>query len=185
MQLIPVYNFCLQVSTSDLENCIVGLHFFDKSPLDEPWARVLLSTWELLKDDPDKKFVIVSINNGSLSLSYFKNTFPEEYDDIPWYRLPCDGRKICRLLFIPLDNDDISSNAGHFIITERDKYQPLNYFALDVLELYGVEAFPFTLQRAVELEKKKQQRLGLCELLSPSAPLCRGCSTRSKVCMLL
>lgn len=165
----------------------MGLHFFCNSPLSDPWTIELLNAWKLLKDDPNKKFAIVSANEGGLSLSYFKNTFPEEYKDIPWYRLPYDGRKLCRLLHIPLDNYDydISSSAGHFVITERDRYQPLNFFALDVLKIYGIGAFPFTLERAVELEKKKQEKLELCKLLSPSVPLRRGCSTQSKVYVVL
>lgn len=144
-----------------------------------------MDTWKSLKDDPNKKFAIISINEVSTCLSRFKDKFQEEYRDIPWYTLPYDGRSLCRVLHIPLENDDISSNAGHFIIIEHDRYQPLNYFALDVLEIYGIGVFPFTLERVVEIEKKKQQKLKLCKLLSPSAPLRRGCSTCYKVCVYL
>lgn len=164
-----------KVRTSDLENHIVGLHFFDASEYDDCSPHVLLNTWNALKDDPSKKFAIVSINQVRFPLSIFKDMYQQRYKDIPWYRLPSDGRRLSRIF-------NIKSYTGRLIIINPDRYQPFNYFALDALEMYGIQAFPFTLERVLEIEKKKQQDLKLCELLPPSTPLRRGFSNCCKVC---
>lgn len=47
--------------------------------------------------------------------------------------------------------------AGNFIVLESDRYQPLSYFAFRILETFGANAYPFTLQMIVELAMSKQQ----------------------------
>lgn len=166
----------------------MGFHFFKNSPMDGWVVNLLLNTWKRLKTEiRNQKFVIISTNNINVSLAYFKIKFPEEYNSIPWYKLPYDGRSLSRCLHVPLECSRISESAGHFVVMQKDKYQPLNYFARDALELYGIEAFPFTLERVVLIEKKKQQEMSMFQLLPTCQPLLGGgCSTPSYVvCALM
>ncbi|KAL6539798.1 hypothetical protein OROHE_011569 [Orobanche hederae] len=97
---------------------------------------------------------------------------------------PFDGRRLCQLFNLVgfgrfYHRGDPES--GYFIILDPDKYQSVSYFAFNILEEFGNDAYPFTLEKAVTIAKSRQQKeLVLGKLLSSSAPLHRGGSTSSK-----
>lgn len=170
-----------RIHTSDLKGHTLGLHFIDISHRGDESTQILIDAWTALQDDTNKKFAIVTINDRTFCLSNLREIYQDKYKDIPWYTLPVDGRKLSNVFRV---SDYYGHNAGRFIILEPDRYQPFNYFALDVLEHYGIEAYPLTLERAVEIEKQNLHLFELSELLSPSAPLHTGCSDCIQVCMI-
>lgn len=171
---------CLQECTSKLEGKTVGLFFFVPGWFE--MARLILDTWNLLKDK-HQNFEIVLINEISVNHRFSKEAFKNEFGCIPWYSLPTDGRKLCHIFKLGgIILDETLPNAGYFIVLQADKYQPLSYFAYDILEEFGVDSYPFTLEAAVRTVMIQQQKtLALSKLLSPSAPLFRGTSTSYKV----
>lgn len=87
-------------------------------------------------------------------------------------------------------DDKISRNAGAFIILDPNK--SLSYFALDILQIFGIEAFPFNLENIVKVAKRNQHKaMVLSELLSPLTPSryggssFYGGSTWYKICVFL
>lgn len=182
---VLAYNFCLQVPTSELNGKTVGLYFFEPTSRGFKWARQLLKVWESLNDEKRNAFVIVFINKDTYNLSNAKAEFKKKFRfAIPWYSVAICGRKLCRVFNKQfLSSDGIS---GDLVVLRPDCYQHLSYFAYDILVEFGSEAYPFTLENAVKIEKSEQQNeLQLGKLLSPEAPLRRGGSTCHKVCSLI
>lgn len=150
-------------------------------------TRELMKIWKKAKDRLYENFEIVFINDVSKNLSYAKHRFKKKFRcTIPWYSLPVDGRKLVEVFKIGFHWDDSWNNAGYFIVLKPDRYQPISYFAFDILKEFGIDAYPFVLEKAVMIEKiKQQEKLVLGELLSSSAPLRRGFSSCFKVCSLM
>lgn len=169
----------------------MGLYIFGmgNNNQDLEMTEQLLKIWKEAKVRRYNDFEIVLVNDVTWNRLFAEEEFKKKFGcAIPWYSLPVDGRKVSAIfkigwhhfaeLVAPM------SNAGYFIMLQPDKYQPLSYFAYDILEEYGIDAYPFTLERAVMTETLKQQeKLVLTEILSPMAPLCRG-GSRLKVCSL-
>lgn len=126
-----------------------------------------------------KNFEIVLINkthDGNLQLA--KAQFKDKFGDIPWYSLPLLYNLKCYEVFQIHFIEEIKRRECSFIVLEPDRYQCLTYFGFGILDKYGIDAYPFTLEKAVVVEKSIQRKgLVLSELLSPSAPLRRGGST--------
>lgn len=171
--MFPNYicNFYSQVPTKELEgrDKIVALFFFKPSFFGFQTTVKLIKTWSLLKDDQREAFQVVIVNKGYSNLSKCKAMFIQKFGCIPWYFLASCGRKLSRIF-----NKGLCARAdlaGDLVVLESDRYQPFSYFAFKILERFGAEAYPFTLQRAVEFAKEKQTQLVLDQLLSPEAPL--------------
>ncbi|KAL6540521.1 hypothetical protein OROMI_024404 [Orobanche minor] len=181
--------YCLLRNTSILEGKHVGLFFFKLGKRGFQRARKLLKLWNSFEDERRSAFEIVFINEGSINRSVAKAEFEKEFGcTMPWYSLPFDGRRLCQLFNLVgfgrfYHRGDPES--GYFIILDPDKYQSVSYFAFNILEEFGNDAYPFTLEKAVTITKSRQQKeLVLRKLLSSSAPLHRGGSTSSKVHMV-
>lgn len=174
-----------QRNTSILEGKHVGLFFFNLTNPGYQRARKLLKLWNSLEGERRNAFEIVFINEGSINLSLAKAEFEKEFGyTMPWYSLPFDGRRLCQLFnlvgFGRFHHRD-DPESGYFIMLDPDKYQSVSYFAFNILEEFGNDAYPFTLEKAVTIAKSRQQKeLMLGKLLSPSAPLRRGGSTSTK-----
>lgn len=160
----------------------MGLYFFEISRMGFKNTRKLLDTWKRLKQKHCKDFEIVFLyKDDHKHISIAKIAFEKELGcPIPWYLLPPDGssRQLCRLFGLASQWNDIT-----LIILQPDKYQPMSYFAFDILKEYGLASYPFTMESVVTLLKGKQQAgLVLNQLLSSKTLLCRGGYERYKVC---
>ncbi|KAL6549533.1 hypothetical protein OROHE_008650 [Orobanche hederae] len=167
-----------QVCTSVLEDKIVGLYFFGTSPMDFQSAEKLLNIWKFMRtSEAYSNFEIVLVHkvyDGNLPLA--KARFKDKFGDIPWYSLPLTyNKKCCHVFWL----DFVwKTKESVFIVLEPDRYQRLSYFAFGILDKFGIDAYPFTLEKAVIIEKSIQRKqLVLSQLLSPLAPLRRGGST--------
>lgn len=142
-------------------------------------AEKLLNIWKFMKtSEAYKNFKIVLINkafDGNLQLA--KARFKDKFGDIPWYSLPLIYNKRCCQVF-QVNTIEWKMRECFFIVHEPDRYQCLSYFSFGILDKFGIDAYPITLEKVVVVEKSKQRKqLVLSQLLSPLAPLHKGGST--------
>lgn len=100
-----------------------------------------------------------------------------EFGKLPWYTMHGCSKRLCRVFKLGgIREEELSKDAGYLIIVEANEPRlMLNYFALDIFRRFGVEAYPFTLEKAASLRKNQLEELrALNKLLSPLAPLRRG-----------
>lgn len=163
----------LQIPTIGLENKIVGLFCFTPTLRGIRRTREVLRLWNSLKPHGQAKtFEILLVNHSSMAYSLAMAKLMEEFgSSIPWYFLPIDGRQLCKIL-------GMGSFSGlgfkHLIAVDPGKPQSLNYFAFEIFHVYGLPSYPFTLEKAVMLEKQKQvEALVLSNLVSSEVHLSR------------
>lgn len=187
---IPGCNFCFQVLTSELETKTVALYFFTPTSSGIEWTKKILQVWNLLNNAERDAFKIVVINKAPFSICQTKAMLKDNFGlTIPWFIVEDCGKKLCHIFerdYADFREPRRTNGEGDFIVLKKDKFQRFSYFALNILLHYGKNAFPFTMETAVKLEKQKQQEQLLSDLLSPEAPLYRvNCSAFRKVHLLL
>lgn len=158
----------------------MGLYFYEESYSGIEQNRKLKRIWESLECRPDIDFEIVLNHSLTLNQSSAKAEFKEEFGNIPWYTLLGSGRKLCCVLkIVMLSQTEVPREAGYLIILEPGR--SLNYFAFDSYNILVLDTYPFSLENVVKFMTSNLERtLVLDKLLSPYAPLRRGCNSCSK-----
>ncbi|KAL6555947.1 hypothetical protein OROGR_005235 [Orobanche gracilis] len=150
----------LIVPTYEIESTkIVGLYFFAPNINGLVHTQKLLSVWNLLKPDDRDNFAVVVVNQHPCHLSSAMKCFRNDFgDQVPWYQVQISGEKPC-LIFGQGGMYDYcrkTREEGKLIILKCDRYQPVSYFALNILVKYGAGAYPFTMEAAMESSKKQK-----------------------------
>ncbi|KAL5552878.1 hypothetical protein UlMin_040279 [Ulmus minor] len=146
-----------QVAVSELEGKMVGLYFCDNS--DE----TCLEFTESLKDiyaklrEKGEKFEVVLV-----PLEYEEEEYRKEFEKMPWLALPFKD-EVCSKLVRYFDLDTLPT----LVIIGPDG-KTLNPNVAELIEEHGVQAYPFTPEKLVELaeiEKAKEESQTLDSLL--------------------
>ncbi|KAL6572274.1 hypothetical protein OROMI_013232 [Orobanche minor] len=149
-----------KVPTSEIESTkIVGLYFFAPNINGLVHTQKLLSVWNSLKPDDRDNFAVVVVNQHPCHLSSAMKCFRNDFgDQVPWYQVQVSGEKLCLISGQGgmYDYCRKTREEGKLIILKRDRYQPVSYFALNILVKYGAGAYPFTMEAAMENSKKQK-----------------------------
>ncbi|KAL8106600.1 putative nucleoredoxin 1 [Apium graveolens] len=159
-----------EVPTSDLINKTVGLYMLNPYP-----SRIILEELKRICEDKKDDFVLIPIiTSYHSSWSWIRAGCSHLERSIPWYHLP--GNK-CRYLHKVFHNNlkepYLSSGACDLVILKGDKHLSVSLFALHIFAHFGVDAYPFTIENAVQVERKDQGDLVLKEILSSKSILRR------------
>lgn len=172
--LILLLQACSQVITAELDTDekIVALYFFEYGYKGIRRTKELLEIWDALKECGNREFEIIFINEDVNASRYFlEDDFIKKFGrSNPWYKLPNrDNRELSRLLRVGncLDERD----GGYFIILKPDRYEPISYFAFNIIDKFGLTAYPFTMEAVVDLSVKELRKLKLTNLLLPPSLL--------------
>lgn len=168
-----------------LNNKIVALHFIE--PCTMEFTEKLLSVWNSLTADQRDAFKIVIINKDSVNLSTIKAALRTHFKSIPWYVVEVCGRRLSRM-FQTSSSETEYNGHGDLVVLKKDCYNHMSYFALNIMLKYGKNAYPFTLEKAVELEKGQRSPVVLKDILLPDeVPLRRAISSVDclEVCLLI
>lgn len=140
---------------ADLEGKMVGLYIAAKShPFCTDFTPKLVDAYNKLKEKGEK-FEIVLI-----SLDYGEEDFKESVKTMPWFAVPFKD-KICDKL---VRYFELRALPTLVIIGQDGK--TLNPNAAELIEEHGVEAYPFSPEKLVELDEIKKKRLEMQTLES-------------------
>lgn len=162
----------LQVNSSVLDNMIVGLHYFLPFEDSLEQTKLVLEAWNYSRKLPGKKLAIVVVPGEGHHISYCKALYEKKFGSpMPWYSLlPTNYIKLLMVFYTPILNR--CRTVSPLIILQNDKFEALSYFGFEILENYGVGAYPYTLEVAVKIETEKQKSvMVLRELLTLADPL--------------
>lgn len=168
-----------KVPTSDLKKKTVGLYMLGPYP-----SRVILEQLKSICEDKKEDFVLIPIiTSYHSSWSWIRDGCSHLERSIPWYTLPATKCRYLHKVFQSnLKDPYLSSGACDLVILKGDKHHPVSYFALHIFVLFGVDAYPFTMEKAVQVAKKEQQDdIVLKEILSSESILRRQGSAGSEV----
>lgn len=163
---------CLQVPIAELDtrDKVVGLYFFQHGPSGIRRTKKLLKTWDSLKANGcNQEFEIIFVYANKDAIRYFpEDNFIKMFGCAnPWYKLPInDNREVSRLFRIGSRLDEEDADVGYFIIFKPDKYEPISYFAFNIMETFGAICYPFTMESAVNLSTREERKLKFTNLLS-------------------
>ncbi|KAL6511597.1 hypothetical protein OROGR_021194 [Orobanche gracilis] len=167
-----------KVPTSDLKNKTVGLYMLDAYP-----SRIILEQLKLICEDKKGDFILIPIiTSYHSSWSWIRAGCSHLERSIPWYTLPDNKcRYLHKVFHNNLKDPYLSSGACDLVILKADKHHPVSFFALHIFACFGVDAYPFTIEKAVQVAKKRQQdNIVLKEILSSMSILRRRGSAGSE-----
>ncbi|KAL8106602.1 putative nucleoredoxin 1 [Apium graveolens] len=168
-----------KVPTSNLENKTVGLYMLNPYP-----SRIILEELKRICEDKKDDFVLIPIiTSYHSSWSRIRAGCSDLELSIPWYHLPDNKcRYLHKVFHNNLKDPYLSSGACDLIILKGDKHLPVSLFALHIFACFGIDAYPFTMEKAVQVEKKEQQGdLVLKDILSSKSILRKQGSAGSEV----
>nr|XP_017225688.1 PREDICTED: probable nucleoredoxin 2 [Daucus carota subsp. sativus]XP_017225689.1 PREDICTED: probable nucleoredoxin 2 [Daucus carota subsp. sativus] len=167
-----------KVPTSDLINKTVGLYMLNEYP-----SRIILEELKRICEDKKEDFVLIPIiTSYHSSWSWIRAGCSHLERSIPWYTLPAIKCRYLNTVFHnKLKEPYFSYGACDLVILKGDKHIPVSYFALHIFACFGVDAYPFTIENAVQVAKKEQQgNIVLKEILSSKSILRRQDSAGSE-----
>ncbi|XP_038890282.1 probable nucleoredoxin 1 [Benincasa hispida] len=137
-----------QIPVSELEGKVIGLYFsvYGHEPCDE-FTPILVDTYKKLKEK-GQNFEIVLI-----SLDDENEDFSEALKTVPWLALPFQDEK-CKIL---VRYFELSTIPTLVIIGQDGKTLISN--AAELVEEHGVDAYPFTPEKLVELAEIEKSKL--------------------------
>ncbi|KAL9395469.1 hypothetical protein Peur_009722 [Populus x canadensis] len=152
-----------QVKVSDLEGKVLGLYFSANwyVPCRSFTTQVLVGAYEHLKSK-GSNFEIVFVSSDE-DLDAFNNYRA----NMPWLSIPFSDLETKRAL-----NSKFEIEAIPFLVIlqpEDNKYEATIHDGVELLNRFGVQAFPFTKERLEELEmeeKEKRESQTLINLLT-------------------
>lgn len=140
------------VPISYLEGMVVGLYMFRSWERCNDDHKILLDTYRDLKSK-GKRFEIVFVNIHFKGGYDTEEAFNQETKKMPWLSLPFKDKR-CRKLWVTFARDPERTicKKNEVIIIGPDGVS--DFYGLSVMAKYGSEAYPFTLDMALEVEKK-------------------------------
>ena len=141
----------LQVLVSELVGKTVAL-YFNHSNIDicSEFTSALVNTYSKLKERGEN-FEVVLVS------SHFRHEeFKKAFDTMPWLGLPYNDKTCGKLI----DYFDLRYCGRRLVIISPDGKTLLDD-AAELIEDYGIDAYPFSPERINELEKAKQELLSL------------------------
>ncbi|CAM8973111.1 unnamed protein product [Rhodiola kirilowii] len=147
-----------QVKISDLEGKVVGLYFSANwYPPCQEFTKVLISVYQQVKS-AGSTFEIVLVSSDETV-----DAFNKYLASMPWLAIPFSDLETKRALNKMFDTEEIpclvilQPGDCNDVETSRD--------GVELIYRYGVQAFPFTKERLIELEMKEEDERD-CQTLS-------------------
>ncbi|KAL0912599.1 hypothetical protein M5K25_018581 [Dendrobium thyrsiflorum] len=137
-----------KVPVSDLEGKIVGLYFSLSS-----FEACATFTRRLVKIYNDLKMKGENFEIVLVSLEEDESSFMDDFEDMPWLGIPFKD-KLKEKLVRYFELEDLPT----LVVIGTDG-KTVNVNAVELVEDYGVEAYPFTSKKLKELEKKEEARI--------------------------
>lgn len=164
----------MQVPIDTLRHKVVGLYFFDNDPRIPP-PEILMEAYEKLKSQhQDFEIVIVY----QLFDDHNEKSFWQSFKTMPWLALPFKDpmcKKLSRIFeYNPL-NSPCPDNSLVIIGPYGSYVEP---YGIDILERYGIDAYPFTRERATKIESTSLMQLKLDSLFGTEAVFSRNDQTK-------
>ncbi|KAL6532676.1 hypothetical protein OROHE_014098 [Orobanche hederae] len=167
-----------KVNICDLEDKMVALYLYEEGCTND-LTTSLRNVYEILVHKEKKKFEVVliyihdSLNTlGRTDAESFKKVF----ETMPWLALPfkdTNCKKVQRVFLYPFGLDGPHPNHSLVIIgPSGELIEPFG--AGTVLKNFGIEAYPFTREKAHLLHVQKVKNLKLDMLWGPEAVFMRG-----------
>ncbi|KAK8947851.1 putative nucleoredoxin 1 [Platanthera guangdongensis] len=137
-----------KVPVSDLEGKIVGLYFSLSSfEACAGFTRRLVKFYNELKERGEN-FEIVLV-----SLEEDESSFMDDFEDMPWLGIPFKD-KLSEKLVRYFDLEDLPTLT---VIGADGK--TVNVNVVELIEDYGVEAYPFTSKKLKEIKRREKKRI--------------------------
>ncbi|XP_074332730.1 putative nucleoredoxin 1 isoform X1 [Apium graveolens] len=167
-----------EVPTSDLNDKTVGLYMLNPYP-----SRIVLEELKRICENKKDDFVLIPIiTSYHSSWSRIRAGCSDLERSIPWYTLPdFKCRFLHKVFHNYLKDPYLSSGACDLVIFKADKHLPVSLFASHIFARFGVDAYPFTIEKAVQAEMKQQGDLVLKEILSSKSILRRQGSEQEEI----
>lgn len=144
------------------------MYFYHDYPLD-PLTKKFKMVYKQLAD---KKFeiVLVYIHNSMITSGRAsEESFWKNFNKMPWLALPFKDQKcktLQRVFNLPLDASGPEPDPRLLIIGPQGKF--VEPYGVDILENFGISAYPFSRKRVAELEVNYIKELKLDMFWDPS-----------------
>lgn len=161
-----------KVPISGLQDKVVGLYFYE-ADLRNTCTNKLKTLYEELKGrGVDFEIVLIHLDfTYGASHGTTEESFWKYFGRMPWLALPFKD-PYCRKLLRIFKKPDIFGRAILPIIGPKGSY--IEFFGADIILRYGIRAYPFTREKAAEIEMRELQKLMLNPLLDSNTALRRG-----------
>ncbi|WOG99017.1 hypothetical protein DCAR_0418363 [Daucus carota subsp. sativus] len=160
-QEVPVHN---------LEDKVVALYFDEESISAELPIKLKTAYDELLAKEKNFEIVLVHIHDSVYSSECAtEESFWKTFSKMPWLALPFKDPRckyLKRVFSYPVDLEGPGPDPRLVIIGPRGKYYEL--YGADILQRFGVEAYPFTRMRIAKLEATYMKELKLDKFWDPN-----------------
>lgn len=169
-----------KVLISNLKSKTVALFFYKDVEHCKKLAEELRKVYERHKEDFE--VVLVYLHFTGFTPDKLKElSFQMVFKSMPWLALPFKDpmcRKLWRIFESPYEPGDLYRDDKPRTVASLIIFGPEGcYFerhGADILMRYGIDAYPFTRDRAAELEVEKLKKLRLDSLLESTGHLMRG-----------
>lgn len=135
----------------------------------------LQKAYEQLAQKKNFEIVFVYIHDAFMSFQdSSENSFWETFKTMPWLALPFKDpvcKKLQRVFKYPLDADGPGPNPSLVIIGAQGKF--VEQYGADILDEFGVSAYPFTRKRVAKLEAECIKKLNLNMFWGPKTSFIR------------
>lgn len=150
-----------------LEDKVVALYFYEEDVTDDSELKM---AYEKLKKNNENFEVVLIYDPDKLKDKFYRTTeesFWKTFKTMPWLALPLNDpndRKLKRILEYSLTYIDSYCDPDHqvtrlVIFGPRGEF--IEPFGANILNNYGIRAYPFTFEKLVKLEIEKVNNMNL------------------------
>ncbi|KAL1821908.1 hypothetical protein ACET3Z_016777 [Daucus carota] len=177
-----------EVPVRDLENKVVALYFYEDFPIDDLTEEIQV-VYEKFADRAQFEIVLVYVHDSFDSCEFAsEKSFWKKLNKMSWLALPFKDPRckyLKRIFNYPAELNGWDPDPRLVIIGPQGKY--FEPYGADILNRFGISAFPFTRRRAAELESESEyiKSLKLDMLLDPRTSFTQANGTKVKLSQLM